>query len=289
MSARPPALPAPRVAFEPDFLERLGRFVARLRAARERREGAGAGRVQGVGAEVVGFRPYRPGEDLRLLDWSLFARHRRPFLRVTAREASERWAVLLDFSASMGVGPPGKLQRAAEVACAAGALAARTGAEARLLLSDGREGPRLRRTADLGAWMRFLEGLVATGTRGLGELALRAARVREAGRVLLVGDFLDLDPTSLAPLARRGRELVCVALLAPDELRPPLGPVEWVDAESGARRRVAVDRAQLALYERRLERRLAAWRVACAARRATFVCGSSAEPFEALAGDAFAG
>src|SRR6185503_20613138 len=115
-------LPSPGVRFAPDFLARLGRLVARLASQRERREGEGRARLFGVGSEFVGYRPYRSGEDLRALDWNLLARLGRPYVRVAAREASEAWAVLLDTSASMGVGRPGKLQLGAELALALAAL-----------------------------------------------------------------------------------------------------------------------------------------------------------------------
>lgn len=282
-----PVLPAPDVALGPDLFARVGRFTARVASARERVEGAGAGRLQGVGTEVVGFRPYRPGEDLRQLDWSLYARLRRPFVRVAAREASERWAVVLDTSASMGVGPPGKLQRAAEVAVAIAAVGLRAGAEVRLFATAGGEGPRLTRVGGLTAWKGFLEGLRAEGARGLASFAASAARVRSAGRLFLLGDLLDARPEALSAFARRGRDLFCLQLLAPRELVPGTGPVEWVDAESGRRRRVDVDRDALTRYESRLERVTRGWRVACARHRAWYACRSSAEPFEAIAGVVF--
>ena len=132
------ALPCPDVRFAPDYLGRLERLGARLSAARQRREGGGAARLAGGGEEFVGYRPYRAGEDLRQLDWDLFARLDRPYVRISRREAAELWTIHVDASASMGVGPPGKLQKVAEVAGAIASLALRGRAEAQIVVGvDG--------------------------------------------------------------------------------------------------------------------------------------------------------
>ena len=286
--ARHVSLPSPEVHFGADLFPRLGALRARLANARERREGAGRNRFQGVGSEVVGYRPYRPGEDPRLLDWNLLARFERPFVRVTAREASEHWALVLDASASMGVGPPGKLQRAAEVALAVGALAvagAGARADATLFLADGTEGPRLRRVADLRAWAGFLEGTRAAGTAGLASFAASRAHRLRCGRLFLLGDFLDLAHEELDAFVRRGRELFCLRLLAPQEIHPVAGAVRFADAETGERRAVEVTPAARGTYERRLTRANERWSAVAERRRARFLTRSSAVPFEAVVQD----
>lgn len=287
---RPPVeLPSPGVAFGPDFLARLGRLIAHLASARERREGEGPARLFGVGAEFVGYRPYRSGEDLRALDWNLLARLGRPFVRVAAREASESWAVLLDCSASMGVGRPGKLQLGAELALALAALGvAQRGTVALHVQSPDpdRASPLCvaRRRSALSSWMRALAATRAGGELGLGPLARAWSSTRGAGRVFLIGDFLDCEPRDVLALARPGRELFLVQLLAPDELAPAVrGPVRWVDAESGTGLSLALDEASVQDYERRLSARLERWRAAAARVRAVHGCWPSTTPFESVA------
>ena len=231
-------LPSPRVHFGPGFRARVGRLLARLAAARERREGSGRAELFGAGSEFVGYRPYRSGEDLRALDWNLYARLGRPYVRVSAREATEDWAVLVDTSASMGVGVAGKLQLAAELATAFAAL------------ED---------------WLAVLQGVRAAGERGLAHTLAGFARRRGAGRVFLVGDFLDVQGPELEALVRPSRELFLVQILAREELTPALGAVRFVDAESGRARALAVDELRRASYERRLTAVLA--RLATLARR----------------------
>ena len=277
--AGPIALPSPGVVLGPELVRRLGLFAARFHAARERREGGGKAALQGIGTEFVAYRPYRPGEDLRQLDWGLFARLRRPFVRVARREASERWVVLCDTSASMGVGVPGKLQCAAEVAAALATCGARAGASVVVACSGGGE-LELRRRGALGALLRFLEGRRAEGERGLAALLCEPARLRGAGRVFALGDLFDVEPDDLLRLGGRARELACAQILAPEELVPDAGPVEWVDAEGAGRMEVAVDARVRALYEERLSRRLERWRGACARHGVPYRCFTSATPFE---------
>ena len=282
--ARPVPLPSAGVRFGPDFLARVERLVARVKGARERREGAGRNALQGVGAEFVGYRPYRPGENLRAVDWALLARLDRPFVRVARREASERWAILVDRSASMGVGAVGKLQAAAEVAVALASLALSLGASVELLLSPGAgsvRSLRVQKKVELPALLALLEATEAAGDGGLGRLLLEPGRVRSAGRVVALGDLLDLEPAELLALVRRGREVLCAQFLAPEELEPqPLGGAILVDAESGDRRALQLDRRVRDAYEHELGRRLERWRQTAARHRVTFGTWSSAAPFE---------
>jgi uncharacterized protein (DUF58 family) len=284
------ALPSPGVAFPADFLERVGRIVVRVSGAGERREGGGKAALLGVGAEFVGYRPYRPGEDLRGLDWNLYARLQKPFVRVARREASEHWAVLLDTSASMGVGVPGKLQRAAELTVVVAALALRQGAGCDVHLAADGATVRVRRRADLAGLMTRLSETRASGDLGLARLLAEPARCRGAGRVFLVGDLLDLEPAAAFRIGRRGRTVFAAQLLAREELDPEdEGAVEWFDPETGDRATFAVDRPTKTSYEGRVSRELEAWRALSARHRAAYGCWDTRTELEDLVADLFEG
>ena len=297
-----------RVVFGPGFLRRLEGLVRRCRRARGSGVGAGRSRTLGPGDETHGHRPYRPGEELRHLDWELLARSDRAFVRVFRREAGERTSVMLDASASMGLGAPGKLQWAAEVATGIAFAGLVAGARTRIVVGGGaraleesrrgeagvRRGPELARATDLVAWLRFLEGLEAGGVLGLGA-SLEAAPPPAGGRLVLVGDLLDLTPGAVRAVARRGRCVDLVRVLAPHELRPPEGGrgVRWVDPECGESLTVRPDRALAARYAEALGRELGRWDRLARRARVTHTVWSSATPFERaaerLAGDSFAG
>lgn len=288
-----PRLPAARVVFDPNYRRRVAALQLRLAAARQSRDGSGLGAAPGSGGDLVGFRPYRPGEDLRQLDWNLLARLDRPFVRVTQREAGEHWVVVLDASASMGVGPPGKLQRGAECAGALVALAGRLRAEVELVVTGGAEErprryPVRAREGHAGAFA-FLEEQVAAGPHGLAS-ALRTSRVLAgAARVFLIGDVGGLEPRDVLGLRRGSREVRLLQLLAPSELEPRVGAREWWDPETAERLRLDVDEARRERYLEALEDRLEFWRALAARHRLGFAGRSTAEPFEALVEELFAG
>lgn len=273
--ARSVPLPSPSVAFEPDFVRRLERLEERLEARASRRDGAGRGSSGEGGLEFVGYRPYRPGEDLRHLDWGLLGRLDRAFVKVLRREAGEHWAVLVDGSASMGTGVPGKLQWAAELAAALASIGVRHRAAVEITVS----GPRpwsmgVRKKPDLWAWMKRVQTVRAEGELGVAALC-EPARVRGADRVFAVGDWLGSEVQAVQSLLARGRELCAVCVLAPEELAPEPrafgGPVEWTDPESGAAADVVLDRALLARYEQRIDREVERARAFC--RRHRIVSG----------------
>ncbi len=271
------------VRFSERFVRRLERLVSRLVAARTRGDGAGRSRLVGAGDELVGHRPYRAGDELRHLDWNLLARLERPFVRVHRREAGERWAILLDTSGSMGLGHPGKLQLAAETATGLAFVGLAAGATTRLFARgpNGTSSGWLRRRADLSRWLALLSGLAAAGERGIRELAADP-RLVPAERVIVVGDLLDVEPREVLALARRGRDLAAVQILAPHELAPgdERHDVRWIDPETSERLDVALDSRICARYERALEERLESWRRGMATHRVAHGCWSSATPFE---------
>ncbi len=290
---------SPRVQFAPDFLSRVSALLLRLAAAREVGEGAGRSRVLGAGEEFASYRPYRPGEDLRQLDWNLLARLDRPFIRVTRREAEERWVILLDQSASMGVGSPGKLQLAAELTAALAAVGDRLGVEVqvqwtsdpdpRAAIHPGRSGLR--------ALLEALEGREASGTEGLFERINSGFRLAGAGRLFLIGDLLDLELAQLAPFLGRGRGLALVQIFAPHELNP-LAPegglrsgqaVRWWDPESSTELEVELSPESVAAFEGELTGRLEAWAQAANRHGFSFGSCSSHSAFEDVLTELFRG
>lgn len=303
------ALPSPNVAFTPALIRRIGTFAGRLAAAREREDVGSKRALQGEGQEFVGHRPYRPGEDLRQLDWELLARLDRPFVRVQRSNAAESWVVAIDTSASMGTGPPGKLQSAAEAAAASVSLGLRLGAEATLVWSQPGSGTRtlhVTHRRELDAMFAALgslqvhaparrddppgEGRIEGGLEAHleGRTATVPALVRRrsgAGRVFLFGDLLDVRHDAVLRLAGGRRRVHLGQVLSPNEWDPAeadrTGAVTWVDPETGVRQPAASgDPAQLGVYRQQLERFVEGWENLARSHGMGHAAWSSADPFE---------
>jgi len=270
------------VVFDTGLRRRLESFAARLEGLRRRREGAGQASLAGGGQEWIDLRPYREGDDLRDLDWSLLARSDRPFVRVHQREAAERWAVLLDTSASMGVGDEGKLQSAAEVAAVWLAVGLESGAAVELSWLDG-ETVRARtfaRRSELGLALATLESCRASGARGLAALLARP-ELATCGRHVVLGDLFDVEPRQLFAWRERVEEVVVGQWLARVEWGLDLdGARRWRDPEVGHELDVATGGAALSRYETELARWLERWRVSCAQHRVRHGCFEAGAPFE---------
>lgn len=240
--------------------------VRRLRLAadpRRRRLGEGARLGAGAGAslEFHDHRAYAPGDDLRHLDWSAYARSGQLVIRRHRKEVSPRIEILLDASASMAV-DPAKLALACTLAALCATLAERDGGRPRLWgMTDRAHG--------LGSdWRGGLRRLVCAGAAGPacpGAPALAAGAER-----ILISD--GLCPEGPAAIVRRlGAEagsLCLVQVLTKSELAPsPLGAVRLVDVEGGEADLIADQRA-IATYRERLARLQAGWATALSGRGA---------------------
>src|SRR5690349_22745789 len=106
---------------EPQFLARLEQlelvsrkiFLGRLKGERRSKK-------KGQSVEFADYRNYVVGDDLRFLDWNLYARLDRLFLRLFMEEEDLHFYVLIDNSLSMDFGTPIKLRYAKQVAAALG-------------------------------------------------------------------------------------------------------------------------------------------------------------------------
>lgn len=268
--------PCPRITFAPDFLSRVERFTARFAAARGRAQEFGPRRGSALGHDFVGYRAYHAFDDPRRIDWSLFARTDRAFVRLSRSDAGERVRIELDVSASMSAGPPGKLQRAAECAVAFAVLALRERASVEVVLTPGPTPERtmaLDRPPRVRDLLRLLDGVEAAGHG-----RVPSSRRPVVDRRFVLSDFFGREPGEF--VTRTPTTLV--RILAPHELGIDHdGPVEWFDPESGERLALEVDPATRGRYTRELEHELARWDAHAAAfARTAHAVHASTDAFE---------
>ncbi|MFO0842004.1 MAG: DUF58 domain-containing protein [Gemmataceae bacterium] len=104
---------------DPDFLARLERLeLVTRKVFAGRLKGERRGKRKGQSVEFADYRNYVVGDDLRFLDWNLYARLDRLFLRLFLEEEDLHFFVLIDTSASMSFGTLNKLHYARQAAAA---------------------------------------------------------------------------------------------------------------------------------------------------------------------------
>ncbi len=241
----------------------------------------------GEGVELLQFRAYEPGDDLRRVDWRAYARSDRFFVRESEVERDIVVRFVLDATASMGVaefasgGQRGdaaagtKLDAARGIVATLGVLADRQGDRVALhVIGDGARGGRAARLGGLSMVFSQLESITAGGRwgdRGLARAGLPPRRRRDL--VVVVSDLYqeaDEIETDLGRLAAVGHDVVVLHLLHRSEYEFLL-PEEGVfrDAETGELRVVSTSGLR-AEYLARRDTELAAWQRLCQRRGFTY-------------------
>ena len=227
---------------------------------------------KGFSVEFAEYRQYLPGDDLATLDWKVYARSDRHFVKKYEEETNLTCHLLLDVSASMGYGsgPVTKLQYGSYLAGALAYLMNRQRDAFGLIAFDAGITslvPASARTGHLRAVLLALERLkLGAHTNIAKPLHDLAAAVRRRGLVVLVSDLLD-DPRQvldgLKHFRYRGTDVIVFQVLDPFELKFPfeqaarfrdMETADEVMAEPAVVRRDYIDRMQamIAHYKREL-------------------------------------
>lgn len=247
---------------EPEFLARLERLT--LRSRRRYRSGVRGERrsaTMGRGVEFADFRPYQVGDDFRYVDWNIYSRLDRLFVKLFSEDEDISVHLFVDSSRSMGLGNPSKLDYAVKTAAALGYIGLanldRVGAVAFSDRAVRTLAPRRSRSSVL-ALFRFLRGIVPSGTSNLAAaLEEYAVRTQRRGILVVISDLMFPGGVEAGlSLARYHRfEPFLVHLLSDDELAPVLeGDLRLVDSETGAAVEVTADAASAAAYARARDR-----------------------------------
>ena len=240
----PPPLPGSPLLNE----EELARFENLLVFAKVTVDGFFAGKhkspKQGSAAEFADYKEYVAGDDLARLDWRVYGRTRRLYVRQFEEETDMAVYVLVDTSASMryaGAKRQSKYILAAKIAAALSFLMLAQGDK----ISLGLFAERVTRFIPPGGTRRHLHQIItaleqvrparATGlAKAIEECA---AFIKKRGRLVIISDFLDDTDALFDALARfvhRKFGILLLHIADPDELQlPPLTAANFVDLETG--------------------------------------------------------
>ncbi|MFG0319887.1 MAG: DUF58 domain-containing protein [Planctomycetota bacterium JB042] len=237
--------------FDPAFLEAVERLrIVARRVPRGGRPAEQRSDDRGAGIEFKDYRPYVPGDDLRGVDWNIYRRLGRVFLRQFEELEDLPVHLLTDVSASLWLEDPPRARAGLRCALALAAIALGQHDSVGLFpFSDDltvAERPR----SGKGRWMRFAHALAALSPGGptdFGRSLRRFEGMRlRSGLVVLISDFFDpAGVPAIAAAAKRLRHrLLFVQLVRTGDAAPTVdGDVRLVDCETGATEDVSVTAA----------------------------------------------
>jgi uncharacterized protein (DUF58 family) len=291
----------------PELLRRLEQFqLLAARRSKSSAKGERRSKARGHSVEFADFRSYVVGDDFRYLDWNLYGRLDKLFLKLYEEERELPVHIFLDASESMTFGSPPKFDFARQVAAAAGYVAlcgfdrvtvhifpeleaAAPGADAVALSAEMAARGGLRAVRGRKSSLQFFQNLSALTARGaasLNEGLRRGALVsRQTGVAVVLSDFLDPSgyEAGLNALAGRGFQVNVIQILAPEELNPPTyGDLRLVDSETGGVQEVTFGKYRLKAYQQTVQNFRQRLREFCQGRGMSFFSVSSETPLEQL-------
>src|SRR5271154_1731313 len=203
----------------------------------------------GFSQEFAEYRAYAPGDDLRHVDWNVFARTERAYLKKYRGETNSLFTVVLDASNSMNYGSHKvtKIDYARFVAASLFYLAIHNQRDAAgLIVFDDEVRNYIRPSTRQGQLHRLLAGLEQAEPRARTDFNKPLLHfqnlLHRRGIVIMFSDFYE-DPAvvvrTIEPLRYHGNEVVLFHVLDPKEIRPDLrGPAILVDLETEQRMEV---------------------------------------------------
>ncbi|MHC4876994.1 MAG: DUF58 domain-containing protein [Planctomycetota bacterium] len=234
-----------------EYLSLVSRRVFRGQLLAQRRT-----MQMGGGIEFADHREYAPGDDLRYLDWNVYARHNELLLKRFQEEEDLHVYLLLDCSRSMSVGDPAKFDLARQLVAALAYIAlADLDRIAVVSFADGivSDFPLTRGKARILSLLKYLEEMPASGSEtSLSEMVSAFVhRTNRRGLAIVVSDLFDPRgyQKSLDLLRHHQYEPSVIQIHDQSEAEPQmLGDVELLDVESGEVRKRTITEKNLKKY-----------------------------------------
>lgn len=275
----------------PGFLARLEQLeLVSRKIIVGRFKGDRLSKRKGTSVEFADHRHYVVGDDLRFLDWNLYARLDKLFLKLFLEEEDLHLHLLVDNSLSMDFGTPTKLHYAKQVAAALGFVGLINLDRVMVHVINetlAQSSPLLRGRPSVWRLMQFLDGVQPYPGPGRLREAIRHFALRHSGRgiVMLLSDFMDKEgfEEPLRMLSARPWDIYAVQVLAEEEINPQItGDVKLLDMEDGDVAELTISPALLRRYQENLNAFRGALHSFCAQRGIVPIFAGNQFPFEKL-------
>ena len=252
-------------------------------------------RAYGSSAEFADFREYAPGDDLRRIDWNLYARFEKLYMKLFVDERQLRHNIYIDASASMDWGEPNKAHIALKLAAAIGYLSVQAMDRVSFYAIHEDSCEDLCQTI-IGreAFYNAANILNTVDFYGDGDIGVAFETLENPGNgdgiSVIISDFLtDSDwKSAVDKLLYHNREVYLIQVLSRDEITPDIsGKVLMLDAESideddGRNYRSEVTRSSVKAYEEAFLYHQKEIKQFCAARNVGFITVCSDESVERM-------
>ena len=244
---------------------------------------------KGASLEFNDFRAYQPGDDFRYIDWNIFSRLDRIFVKLFSSEEDLTIHILVDSSQSMSYGNPRKIDFACNVGAALGYIGLTNLDRVGVTTFNDTLGNSLvpyRSRKHIYSLFSYFSSLETDGGTNLGSALVRYARgTKRPGLAIVIGDLLDTGgyQDGLMALLYRRFDVVLIQVLDEEELEPTVrGAAALTDSESGRTERVTVDEELLALYRRNVAKYFAELEEFCLTHGIEYLRTTTDVPFEDL-------
>jgi uncharacterized protein (DUF58 family) len=273
----------------PELLARLERLeLVSRKVFRGRMKGERRSKRKGQSVEFHDFRNYVPGDDLRLIDWNLYARLDQLFLKLFQEEEDLHIYALIDASESMNFGDPTKLFVAKQLGAALGyvGLCRADRVSVQVLGPPGRRAPVLRGRASLWKMLSYLESVDSGHNVSLYD-GVRDFAVRNSGTgvAVLLSDMMDKQgfESALRMLVGRRMDVFVMHVLSPEEIDPPLrGDRKLIDVEDGDTAEITINAYAIEKYQETVKSFIGSIKTFCSRRSIVYIPVRTDTPVETI-------
>lgn len=252
-------------------------------------KGERASAKRGRSVEFADYRDYAPGDEIRIIDWNIYGRLDKLFIKLFSEEEELILYILLDRSLSMDFGTPPKIHLARKIAAAVSYIALANFDRVAFGIMDEalvHYQPPVRGKSQIFRIFDLLESVTPGGGTSLAGAVLDfGSRRMRPGLTLVISDFLDEGDffTPLKKLVFQKHDLFLIQILDNFEINPDFGgDLKLVDMETGEYKEVTVTDRLLDMYRTALEEHCAGVRNFARSIGAGYILAPTGVPFEDL-------
>ncbi len=213
----------------------------------------------GTSMEFMEYRKYHPGDDIRYVDWHVYSRTKRLFVKLFHAEKDLTLHILVDMSGSMKTGMPSKADYAKKIAAALAYMGVANHDQVGLTAFADTLGPFLTPEQGRNVYLSMLNTLSSLQPAGRtdfnGSLKAFAGAGNKPGHAVIISDLMDPAgfKEGLTAMCYSKFSLSLIQVLDPTEINPELnGSITIQDVETGEEGTFLIDKEAVSQYRKRM-------------------------------------